>query len=325
MNFWGALRAPETNRLLSFPAELQRDSMKSNTTKLISFLRDAYISPKAFVFSSSQVDPLGLFSKNRLVDLLNNPLLTPEWLQVVSDGKALNFEKNFIWKSVQGKQLKFLDKRPLIEALRNKASLVLEGLDILDPELGMLVSEIDQLFPCVLSHCEAFWSRGGSNGSEAYGAHRDRDDVLAIQIEGQKRWRIYGQQQRRFSGNSPLLESELGPLIADLLMSPGDILYVKAGTPHWCTTPNDFSLHLSIDLNDQTPNVDQISQAANKLYFRGTAPAHSSPEEVIEAYRRTLEDSSLVEEMRKVKEAFRGQAKRFRSAVHGAHVLESPW
>lgn len=138
--------------------------MKSNTTKIISFLSDALISPEPFVFANAQVDPLGLFSKHRLLDLLNNPLLTPEWLQVVLNGKALDFEKNFIWKSVQGKQLKFLDKRPLIEALSGRASLVLEGLDILDAELGILVSEIDQLFPCVLSHCEAFWSRGGHGG-----------------------------------------------------------------------------------------------------------------------------------------------------------------
>lgn len=299
--------------------------MKSNTTKIISFLSDALISPEPFVFANAQVDPLGLFSKHRLLDLLNNPLLTPEWLQVVLNGKALDFEKNFIWKSVQGKQLKFLDKRPLIEALSGRASLVLEGLDILDAELGILVSEIDQLFPCVLSHCEAFWSRGGHGGNEAYGAHRDRDDVMAIQIEGQKRWRIYNQQQRRFSGNSPLREAELGPLIADIVMSPGDVLFVRAGTPHWCTTPNDFSLHLSVDLNDQTPSVDQISQAANKRYFQGTAPAHSSPEKVIGAYKRILQDPSLVEEMERAKEAFRNQAKKFRAAVHGAHVKKRPW
>lgn len=299
--------------------------MNSNMIKVIEFLRRAADTPEAFSLAKAQVNSVDIFSKERLLDLLNNPLLSPEWLQVVLSGKALNFEKSFIWKSVQGKQLKFLDKRSLVEALKQRASLVLEGLDILDPEIGALISDIDQLFPCVLSHCEAFWSRGGSGGNEAYGAHRDRDDVLVLQIEGQKRWRIYRQQQRRFTGNSPLLESDLGPLVEDFVMSPGDVLYVRAGTPHWCTTPNDFSLHLSIDLNDQTPNVDQISQAANKRYFQGTAPAHSTPKEVIEAYTRILQEPSFVDEMEKAKDAFRSQARMFRAAVQGAHVTERPW
>ena len=299
--------------------------MNIESTKLLAFLRSAVVSESAFSHQQSVVAPNGLFSKERLYKLLQNPLIGPDWLQVAVSGKAIDYQAQFLWKSVQGKQLKFFDKRPLMQALKNKASLVLEGLDILDPEIAELITEVDQVFPCVLSHCEAFWSRGGAGGNEAYGGHRDRDDVLVIQIEGQKRWRIYEKQQRRFVGNSPLSEVDLGPLAAELVMSPGDVLYVRAGTPHWCTTPGDHSLHLSIDLNDQTPNVDQISQAANNRYFRGTAPAHSSPREVIEAYAQILKSSDLEAEMEKARDTFRQQAKQFRAAIQGAHPKELPW
>jgi ribosomal protein L16 Arg81 hydroxylase len=288
------------------------------------FLSDAAQGQMAHVRASRHCNPGLLFDSKKLFDLLKNPLITPDWVQLAINGKALDFQGDYMWKSVQGKQLKFFDKRKLMLALENRASMVLEGLDILDENIAQLIESLDTVLPCTLSHCEAFWSRGGPGGNEAYGGHRDRDDVLVVQIEGTKRWRVYKQQQRRFTGNSPLTEAELGPLETDFVMEPGDVLYVKAGTPHWCTTPGDSSLHLSVDLNDQTPNVDQISQAANKAYFKGTAPAHSDPTEVIKAYVQTLQDPNLAAQMTAARDAFKEQARQFRAAIRGAHLSKSP-
>lgn len=76
--------------------------------------------------------------------------------------------------------------------------------------------------------------------------HTDRQDVLAIQTEGAKRWRVYGPPHPRKKGVDPLnrgkggdviSEEELGPTpLIDAVVKRGDVLYVPAGFPHTTDT-----------------------------------------------------------------------------------------
>jgi hypothetical protein len=114
---------------------------------------------KSFARTKSAIDPSDYFSLEHLKDLLSNPLLSPDWLQLTLGGKILSFEEDFLWKFVQKKKLCFVDKSGINEALIEGGSLVLEGLDILDPRLHALCAEIDSQLPCTLTNCEAFFSQ----------------------------------------------------------------------------------------------------------------------------------------------------------------------
>jgi len=256
-----------------------------------------------------------LFSIARLEALLANPLLSPEWLQVSLRGQVVPVADDQMWKTVQKKRLQFIDKRRLVQALEAGASVVLEGLDLQDQGINALVREIDQLMPCALSNCEAFFSRPSN---EAYGGHRDSDDVLVIQVSGQKRWRVHAPQRRRYHGNSPLTEQQMGPLLKEFVMNPGDLLYVRAGVPHRCTTPGSHSLHLSFDLCDRTPNIEQISAAGMSLYNQGAADCHADPAAVVQRYVELVTEPGFIRELDAARANIRKEASAFRDRIHAA-------
>jgi ribosomal protein L16 Arg81 hydroxylase len=287
------------------------------------FLRHAVSAQAAFPYSKSDglIDPSNLFSPSELENILQNPLLTPDWLQLRHKGQLVDLASEFQWKNVQRKRLYFLSKSLIEKGLSHGASLVLEGLDILSPAIGELVQDIDQIFPCVLSNCEAFLSQ---KSSEAYDGHRDSDDVLVIQIAGQKNWEVFAPQQRRYTGNSPLTEDAMAPLLAQFTMGPGDCLYVKAGVPHRCTTPGDFSLHLSFDLCDRTPNVEQITHAANQEFNKGLANHSATIETVIGQYIDLIQSPSFQALSKSMEDNMKVQVKDFRQKIRGATRFSLP-
>ena len=75
--------------------------------------------------------------------------------------------------------------------------------------------------------------------------HTDRQDVLCIQTQGAKRWRVYAPPKRK-SGVDPLnrgkngdvlsIEEELGQPLIDAVVQRGDVLYVPTGFPHTTDT-----------------------------------------------------------------------------------------
>jgi hypothetical protein len=273
-----------------------------------------------FVKKDLGVDPASYFSLERLEELLGNPLLSPDWLMVNLGHKAITFDDDFLWKVVQKKKLCFIDKTKLDQAVAQGASVVLEGLDILDSRIHDLCSEIDARLPCALVNCEAFFSQ---KHNEAYYGHRDSDDVLVIQIEGQKRWRVHQPQQRRYRGNSPLTEQEMGLLLAEVVMNPGDVLFVRAGVPHRCITEGKYSLHLSFDLCDRTPNIEQITDAANQLHAESLAPMNATAAEVVEHYIQHLKSERFVKQLELASADIKKQAIRFRQRMGRAGKIKA--
>ena len=273
---------------------------------------------KPFARTKSAIDPGDYFSLEHLKDLVSNPLLSPDWLSLTLGGKILSFEEDFLWKFVQKKKLCFVDKSGINEALIKGGSLVLEGLDILDPRLHALCAEIDSQLPCALTNCEAFFSQ---KNNEAYFGHRDSDDVLVAQIEGEKRWRLHLPQQRRYRGNSPLTEDQMGPLLTEITMQPGDILFVRAGVPHRCITETPYSLHLSFDLCDRTPNIEQITHAANQFYGEALAPMNATTDQVIDHYINCLKSDRLSKHLIAVNQEMKNQTKKFRRRMGNAGLL----
>jgi predicted nucleic acid-binding protein len=254
---------------------------KETLNRIVQFLLDAKKSAEFMRLENGVIDVAEVFSLERLRELLANPLLTPEWLQLTLEGRILDLRQSVGFKVVQDKKLFFLDKDLLNQALAKRAAVVLEGLDLMDSALAYLVTNLEQTMPCSMSNCEAFFSR---SGNEAYNGHRDSDDVLVIQIAGTKRWRVHQPQQRRYLNNAPLTDSMMGPIVGQFELNPGDIMFLKAGVPHKCTTVTDHSLHLSFDLIDRTLSIEQITKAANAHYNNATAEPHAPVSAVIDKY-----------------------------------------
>lgn len=77
--------------------------------------------------------------------------------------------------------------------------------------------------------------------------HFDPEDILIMQVEGSKRWLVYGP-----AVENPVLGMKRPPppdepvLAFDAMLSPGDVLYVPAGFWHRCENSSGRSLHCAV-------------------------------------------------------------------------------
>ena len=71
-----------------------------------------------------------------------------------------------------------------------------------------------------------------------------------MQLEGSKRWRVYEPADDKtlpLTGSADLPEDSIGDPIIDVVLQPGDLLYLPRGFVHQATTPaNTHSLHTTI-------------------------------------------------------------------------------
>ncbi len=238
-----------------------------------------------FVTKGALANPNDFLSLQDFQNMLNNPLLTPEWVQVKLSGKYYNFEGDLLCKAVQQHQLRFIDKTRLNELIEKGASVVLEGIDLQDPRINAVCAALERQYPCVLSNCVGFFSQ---LGSEAYAGHKDSDDVVVAQLSGQKKWRIYKRQSRQFVGSFPMSEEQMAPLVCEVVLEPGDIMFVRSSTPHRVETVGSHSLHLAFDLWDKTPSMTELMERALESYKLEPAAAYSPVGEVASAISRAV-------------------------------------
>jgi hypothetical protein len=78
--------------------------------------------------------------------------------------------------------------------------------------------------------------------------------VFVVQLEGTKRWRVWeptGQSRDPIGGKHAVARptvDQLGAPMLDLLLEPGDVLYLPRGHPHVAETTDEASAHLTVGL-----------------------------------------------------------------------------
>jgi lysine-specific demethylase/histidyl-hydroxylase NO66 len=75
--------------------------------------------------------------------------------------------------------------------------------------------------------------------SRGLGLHADGHDVFVLQVHGRKRWEVY----RPGQSNDPKAPGER---LLDVVLDPGDCLYVPIGFPHAVWTEHSASAHLTV-------------------------------------------------------------------------------
>jgi len=276
--------------------------------------------PLEFSHGTGVVDKPGFFTVADLQRHLNNPLLRPEWVHVKLGGKRVELEKSCFYKTVQNRKLDFMDKQALNNAIDKGAAVVLEGIDILDPAVNEFVARLDESLPCVLATSEVFFSQ---QNNEAYEGHCDADDVLVVQLAGRKTWQLFKPQQRRYLGITDQSDQQLGPVLHEITMRPGDALYVRAGVPHRCLTPGLYSLHMSFDLIDNTPTTAEIAAEATNQYNRASELPYVPPAKMVDRYVSILESAEFQQALTEAVEIKRGDIARFREMMGRASAVKS--
>ena len=276
--------------------------------------------PPVFTYKAGVINNPSFFTVADLQRHLNNPLLQPEWVYVKQDGVRVELEKSCFYKTVQNKQLSFIDKEVLNNEINKGAAVVLEGLDILDAGINAFVARLDEALPCVLANAEAFFSQ---QGNEAYEGHCDADDVLVVQLAGKKTWLLFEPQQRRYAGIQSLNDEQLGPVMQELTMRPGDALYLRAGVPHRCITSAPCSLHMSCDLVDNTPTVTEIATEATNQYAHACELPYAEPANVVDRYVGILKSDQFQAALTEATQFKRQEIANFRQMIGRSSSLRS--
>ena len=94
--------------------------------------------------------------------------------------------------------------------------------------------------------------------SQGFDTHVDHHDVLVLQTGGSKTWRIHETQTVLPIEDSPV-NAEMYPSLPgavpdygeptrEIVLHPGDLLYLPRGVPHSAVSTDDYSVHLTIGL-----------------------------------------------------------------------------
>lgn len=73
-------------------------------------------------------------------------------------------------------------------------------------------------------------------GAQGFGAHEDPHAVFVLQSHGTKQWQVFDRHDLPPSR----------PPVIDVLLAPGDSLYIPSGFPHSASTQESASVHITI-------------------------------------------------------------------------------
>jgi hypothetical protein len=118
---------------------------------------------------------------------------------------------------------------------------------------------------------------------EAFGLHFDDHDVVVLQLEGAKRWKIHEPTRvdpLRIDVEAP--EPPVGDPATEILLRTGDMLYLPRGWWHAVAAAEGRSLHLTCGLKPTT-GADLLTWLADQLRASATVlatlPYLDSPKE----------------------------------------------
>ncbi len=128
------------------------------------------------------------------------------------------------------------------------ASVVANQLHRICPPVGAVTRLLAEEF-AARSFANAYCS---FRGVQAFQTHFDLHDVFAVQMEGEKTWRIY--EARADAPVAPVppgeegeqfLNATRGRVLLEVVMRPGDVLYLPRGQYHDALTGVQASLHVT--------------------------------------------------------------------------------
>lgn len=174
------------------------------------------------------------------------PHWTADQIKLVMQSRPI--DPDFYMENRNGRTLASPAK---IEAMLSVgATLVGDMIEDIDPALAELTAMLS----------ERFAGRAGANvyasfkGVQAFASHCDLHEVFAVQCEGAKRWRIYRNRADNpieglsGEGAQARIDAAKGPVLMDVTLEAGDLIYIPRGYFHDAVAIESASLHVSVSV-----------------------------------------------------------------------------
>lgn len=149
----------------------------------------------------------------------------------------------------RGAVMQDLDVAALNVALRDGATLIVDAVNELSPPLQDLCDRLSAEF---LASCQAnlYACWGQTRG---FDVHWDDHDVFVVQVEGRKRWALYGSNLPHPTRAGPPCDHPTPErALEELVLEAGEVLYLPRGWWHAAVGLGEPSLHLTIGLTRKT-------------------------------------------------------------------------
>jgi bifunctional lysine-specific demethylase and histidyl-hydroxylase MINA len=200
--------------------------------------------PDKFTFAMSWdlmnavLNQSGIWTTQTLQLVLDKVVLRPDLYGIEGTGR-------------DGGRSQSVDFNKVRALIRQGASLVLNEIETLTPGMKR-IAEILGRTPGgkVQANLYCSWQK-----HQAFDVHYDTHDVFAMQVSGEKAWRIY---QRHFKDpiNHPAFKmrdtafhhANKGPLLMEFTMRPGDLVYIPRGFYHEALAESDSTVHMSFSI-----------------------------------------------------------------------------
>lgn len=224
------------------------------------FLRD-YWQKKPLLIRQGLPQIVGMFEPQDIIELAQEEEVTARLVQT----HQRNGEEKWQLKT---SPLTAKDFKNLPE----KWSVLVQNLEQWSPELGKLW----QAFAFIPQWQRddimvSFAPKGGSVGK-----HYDEYDVFLVQGYGERRWQLgkWCDPSTEFKANQPLrIFDDMGELILDEVMQPGDVLYVPSRLSHYGVAESDC---LTFSFGLRYPNASDILENFCKALVHHSEQLNSS-------------------------------------------------
>ncbi|XP_029957605.1 ribosomal oxygenase 2-like [Salarias fasciatus] len=262
---------------------------------------EASPSKQSRVTSSQTRSPLGLQSPESLFESLIQPVGTEQFFAEYWEKKPLHLQRSDpavasyyqslfqladlqslcsqglqfyrdinIVRCVNGKK-KVLNKEgyvkngSLISNLKHKASIQFHQPQRFKDELWRIMEKLESFFGALV----------GSNvyitpeQSQGLPPHYDDVEVFILQLEGEKRWRLYNPTIPLAAEYNVESVDRIGSPTHDFILKTGDLLYFPRGTIHQAETPAGVphSTHLTLSTYQRMSWGDLLSDAFPVMLF----------------------------------------------------------
>jgi len=241
---------------------------------------------------------LDLLSPAAVDELLSERGLRTPFLRVANQGAVLP-SSAFTGSGGAGAEIgdQVADDK-VMRLYAESATLVLQGLHRLWPPLIEYARRLGEELRQPLQ-VNAYLTPAGNKG---FATHYDTHDVFVLQVDGTKRWRIHEPvlpeplERQAWGGRADEVGASAGgPATLDVVLAPGDALYLPRGWLHSAEAQGERSLHLTFGVRALTRYAlveELLHLAAQDQRLRATLPYGmdvADPEQVAAELTRTVE------------------------------------
>lgn len=175
-------------------------------------------------------------------------------IQVMENGRPVPADHYVDSISTHAGVIRRADPAKVHALLGMGASLVIDSIEESLPEVRQMTAMLADQF---LGICGAN-TYCSFQGIQALQSHCDLHDVFAVHCEGEKVWRIYENRAldpvEHYWGDDAreYIDRSKGPLMMEISMRPGDLLYIPRGFYHDAMASSEASLHLTFSVTRHT-------------------------------------------------------------------------